>query len=517
MVLRTLVGEYYARRATFAWFSDDEPEARRLLRLALSIGPMSVRGMWLAAHAACVDGDLRRAEGLLRRYYREVGRRRRWSVVLQSAMRVATLMPGRLPRRVTPLVDGLSSSWASVRFPPRQVVSRLDAGAAQRLRAAHVAADPGGPTGLGLPEQLRELALQIVTQGASSTRGPLGPAVECQIRRSVDDRPWHIITEDHELSWSPGKGEASLKVGVWQAYVQLVGKGRVINEIARSAGTPWTHMIDVGAYWLLQLAGYLHPSSWGVVLGEFEDFLRETLWMGHDIGLHVHTEKSPLALGSLSSEVARFRAGPRWADLPVAGGGPGGPDRRTILAAGKAWIEAAVATVAPAFRVMAFRPGAYFMGETPEGAAQSYACAASLGIPVFSEALEFDGITESLGRSTQPAYRFDPGQAWCPVSSGALLQLLPLRMSGMPVYSVLRAARLHARGDGVLGRLEASAAVAGLALSIDHEIDIGSSRHGGSWSELDPSRGEWPVLSRYLHDLQGRGSFACVRLRDAVT
>jgi hypothetical protein len=518
-VIRPIFSEYLARAATAHWFTYRVPSARCLLRASEFVCPSSSRGRWLAAHVCRQDGQTSEAFDHLLAYYETAPRRAEWARRGRLLLRLCPIARGSLTKRVAPYVASLTHGWSVVREPPRQVVWMLGSAEESRLNRAFATAVSGEWRAAPRRAAWHETAAIAAIDDATLPPTPQSPdVVAAAVKPCRSGEPWHVITEDHEISWSVGKGELQDGVTVWQAYVQLVAKGRAINAIAQAAGTPWTHMIDVGAYWLLKVAANEYPRTWGLVLDEFESFLRETVIMGHDLGLHIHTEKSPLALRHLDGSSAVFHLdAERWADLPAVRSDGGSVDRGRIIQAGKRWLQDAVSALDPGFTVMAFRPGAYHMGSSLSDTGASYAVVEAAGIRVFSEALEMDGITESVSRASNPVYRFRPPVAWNADPTGRLLQVLPARLPSMPVYSVLSAARQTAHGRNVLSEVRAYARTNGVILSLDHEINVGEARYGGKWDELDLRRGDWPLLRQYLEAVGSCEELAPARLRDVVT
>ena len=65
----------------------------------------------------------------------------------------------------------------------------------------------------------------------------------------------HVIAEDHEWSITPGKSEGKNHLTLYEARIQLVEKGKVINKICQEAKVPWSHLIDYGSYLMIKKAG----------------------------------------------------------------------------------------------------------------------------------------------------------------------------------------------------------------------------------------------------------------------
>jgi hypothetical protein len=123
-----------------------------------------------------------------------------------------------------------------------------------------------------------------------------------KFKSSPEGRVYHIITEDHELATIPGKSEGQPWLSLRAARIQLVDKGRLVNRIAGDCGTPWTHLIDIGSYTVIKAASEQYPDTWGDVLAEFEAFMSETIATGNDLGVHVHSDKSWLAVERIEPE-----------------------------------------------------------------------------------------------------------------------------------------------------------------------------------------------------------------------
>jgi hypothetical protein len=140
----------------------------------------------------------------------------------------------------------------------------------------------------------------------------------------------------------------------------------------------------------------------------------------------------------------------------------------------------------------------------------------SAGLYVTSDALEMDGITESLGRVRETIYSFAGDTPWIANRGRDGFQALPLRTRDFPVYSVVETARRYKSDRRILERLQRNAGNVNCVIAIDHDIEIGNAKAGGRWDDLSLASGDWVALAEYLRDLGRSKAFRCARAGDLI-
>jgi len=331
----------------------------------------------------------------------------------------------------------------------------------------------------------------------------------------------HLITNDHEWSITPGKSYGKPFLSIYEAEIQLVKKGRLINKIAADCGIPWTHLIDIGSYMLISKAAEYYPETWGYLVSEFHNFLIETILTGNDLGVHVHSDKSHLAAEKFEADRIwiKEKGVPTWGQLEGIGSKDDPDTKLGMVVAGKKLVEKYGQIVDPSFRACFFRAGKYATGRNYEETCNSMKAVKMAGLEVASDALLIDGITESLGRSaSESVYRAKLDYPWLPIvnnNEDYIIQALPMRTKDFPVYSVVQYARAYSKNPKVLTRLiKAASSGNGFIISIDHVIEINNTTRGGKWDCLDQNRYDWLYLRNYLRSIKKSGIFKCVTSRD---
>jgi len=338
-----------------------------------------------------------------------------------------------------------------------------------------------------------------------------------ELKLPPDGKVYHIITEDHELTKTPGKSETHPWFSIKEARVQLIEKGRMVNRIALNCGTPWTHLIDIGSYTVLKAAAEKFPATWGGILSEFEAFLTETIATGSDLGVHVHPDKSWLVIDKIESDRVYFNPSVLgWGNLGRFGNAENPSSKVGFLAEGRKLVERCGKLADPGFQPRFFRSGSYNMGSTLFEVSESVSALCYVGLNVGSDALEMDGITESLGRDGRAIYNAAWESIWDEDHKSNFLQMLPLRAEFMPVYSVVDAARLYQKDSMLIAKVGKKAKGLNVLVSMDHDIEIGNAKSGGRWDDLDPNSEDWKALSNYLTAIGNSNHFQCVRARDVV-
>ena len=340
---------------------------------------------------------------------------------------------------------------------------------------------------------------------------------QCEFKPPLEGRVYHIITEDHELTTTPGKSDGRPWLSLREARIQLVDKPRLVNRIASDCGTPWTHLIDIGSYTVIKAAAEQYPATWAEVLAEFEAFMTETIASGNDLGVHVHSDKSWLAIERIEPErIWLTRRVPGWGQLHRFGRIDDLSSKMGFTAAGKELVEKCGRRARPSYRALFFRAGSYNVGATLFETAESMDAVRSAGLCVNNEALEMDGITESLGRTPDNRYSLFNDTPWIADHARNGLQASPLRTRDFPVYSIVETARRYFGDRRVLDRLERNASSVKYLVAIDHDTEIGNAKAGGQWDDLNPASGDWKALADYLRDLGQSQAFSCVRAGDLI-
>jgi hypothetical protein len=338
-------------------------------------------------------------------------------------------------------------------------------------------------------------------------------------------RTLHIVTDDHEWSVAPGKSEGKPFLSLREAEIQLVKKGRLINRIATECGVPWTHLIDIGSYSLIEKAAADFPHTWGRLLEDFREFLVETISSGNDLGIHAHPDKSPLAaLRFEADKIWITNSAPTWGELPEGTSNSDNSETKLgMLMSCKRLIEQYGKLANPSYEASFFRAGRYSTGRDKAETVSSMNALWQAGIKVSSDSLELDGVTESLGRPAgETVYLAKFGAPWEMADQHENrdkihIQALPLRTKAFPVYSVVGAARKYSRDKKFVSKLvDALSGGNGYLISIDHDVEIGNSALGGRWDCLDVDKGDWNHLRRYLDTLQKTDLFKFVRAQTFV-
>jgi hypothetical protein len=185
-----------------------------------------------------------------------------------------------------------------------------------------------------------------------------------------------------------------------------------------------------------------------------------------------------------------------------------------LIAAGKELVERCGRRARPDFKATFFRAGAYDVGGTLFETAESMDAVRAAGLCVTSDALEMDGITESLGRVGETMYSFAGDTPWIADHGRDGFQALPLRTRDFPVYSVVTAARRYKSDRRILERLERNAGNVKCVIAIDHEIEIGSAKTGGRWDDLSLASGDWAALAKYLDAVARSKILRCCAAQD---
>ena len=333
----------------------------------------------------------------------------------------------------------------------------------------------------------------------------------------------HVIAEDHEWSITPGKSEGKKYLTLREARIQLVEKGRIVNKICQEAGVPWSHLIDFGSYLMIKRAALLFPNSWGELLEELHLFFIETIKTGNDLGIHVHYDKSFLAAEKIEEDRIFINNGHlnTWGELEEFGTIEDSLSKFGMVAGCKNLLEEYGKKVDPEFSANFFRSGSYSMGTTIEQTKNSIEVLLKAGILVSSSALAIDGITESIGRlSKECVYNAKFSSPWEKennYSNKLFIEALPLRTKYLARYCVMDMARLYNRKTRVLEDVIQEAQKGqGYIISVDHDIDIGFSKYGGSWDSLDENTGDFKILKKYIIGLSKQKGLKCIKANDFV-
>ena len=333
----------------------------------------------------------------------------------------------------------------------------------------------------------------------------------------------HIIAEDHEWSITPGKSEGKKYLTLREARIQLVEKGRIVNKICQDAGVPWSHLIDFGSYLMIYRAALLFPNSWGELLEELHLFFIETIKTGNDLGIHVHYDKSFLAAEKIEEDRIFINNEhlKTWGDLEEFGTIEDPISKFGMVAGCKNLLEKYGRKVDPEFSANFFRSGSYSMGTTIEQTRISIEVLLKAGILVSSSALSIDGITESIGRlSKECVYNAKFSSPWEKeknYSNELFIEALPLRTKYLARYCVMDMARLYHRKPHVLEDVIQEAQKGQrYIISVDHDIDIGFSKYGGSWDSLDEDSGDFKILKKYIIALSKQKDLKCIKANDFV-
>lgn len=363
-----------------------------------------------------------------------------------------------------------------------------------------------------------EIPLQVPRQIQDpfpfSSRKKVSP-FNCKIKTSSKEI-FHVITDDHEWSITPGKSNGKPFLSIYEAEVQLIKKGRLINNIAADCGVPWTHLIDIGSYMLISKAAEHFPDTWGRIVDEFHNFLTETISTGNDLGVHAHLDKSHLAAEKFEADRVWIKSRAKtWGELEGIGYANNPETKLGMVVAGKKLVEKYGQMADPDFRAYFFRAGKYATGSNFQQTWNSMKAVKMSGLSITSDALLIDGITESLGRpASETVYcaKLDcPWQHADIENEDFIIQALPVRTEDLSVYSVIEYARAYAKDPKTLERLIKTALSGnGFVISIDHDIEINSSSGGEAWDCLDPDKGDWRHLRNYLQAIKKAGVFQYV-------
>lgn len=579
-MLRAFLAEWIARSGIQWVFTCRERQARWAARVSAWLFAGSHRGTLLSVYFSIQEGNTHQVLSRLRKYYAASLRRAAWGKRLDQWRREKASSNG-LFRRVLPRFFSLAKTWLHPQPVPRQVqqalwktgqyaeLAGLAQASGQPILQAHALVMDGKshaaleqlkqiPPGQwnGEAAYVNALSLQALGQvneaaaalelavaengGGRTTRnllielyhqtGQEQKALDeaerlvqdylipsLQFRQAEDGRVYHLITEDHELTTTPGKSDGNPWLSLREARIQLIEKGRIVNRIAENCGTPWTHLIDIGSYTVLKSAAEQYPGTWGEVLAEFTAFLAETTTSGNDLGVHVHPDKSFLAVEKVEADhVWITRHTPGWGELTRFGKMEDPSSKLGLVFAGKKLVEQYARQVAPDFQAMFFRSGAFATGSTLFETSESLDALSRVGLWVGSDALAMDGITESLGRTKNVIYRAAFEAPWMETAENGMIQALPLQTRDFPVYSVVEAARRYAHDKQSLARLEQYAINKGCLTAFDHDIEINNTKMGGRWDDLNPSSGDWAALAGYLEGVGRSKAFRCIRANDLV-
>jgi hypothetical protein len=333
----------------------------------------------------------------------------------------------------------------------------------------------------------------------------------------------HIIAEDHEWSITPGKSEGNNYLTLREAKIQLVEKGRVINEICQEAKVPWSHLIDYGSYLMIKKAGLLFPETWGRLLNDFHSFFLETIKTGNDLGIHVHPDKSYLAAECIEKDRIFIKNDhlKTWGEIDEVGSIDDPVSKIGMVMGCKNLLEMYARKIDPNFRAIFFRAGSYSMGLTKEQTKNSVDLLLKCGISVSSDALLMDGITESIGRLSDDcvyiAKHSSPWEKEDSHSKELFIQALPLRTKYLARYSVMDMARLYSKSANVLqDTINEARKGQGYIISVDHDIDIGFSKFGGDWDSLDRKSGDLKLLKNYIVALSKQQNVKCIKASEFV-
>lgn len=329
----------------------------------------------------------------------------------------------------------------------------------------------------------------------------------------------HLITDDHEWSITPGKSFGKNYLSLYEAEVQLIKKGYIINEISNSLSIPWVHLIDIGAYLLLEAASKEYPHTWGEIKKKFEKFMIDTIRSGNDLGVHIHPDKSHLAIERIEKDKIFIKSFPSWGEMVMGGKVDDIYSKQGLLLRGKKLVEEFGKMADSNFEAVFFRAGKYSIGNTVEQTADSMSILSNAGLKIMSDALLCDGMTSSLSRNTkETVYYCKHGMPWLTEdhpNEKTLIQALPFRSKYFPVYSVLASSKIYAKNKSILPSIiEELKEGNRLAVSIDHDIDFGYNLVKQSWDNLDADKGDWCLLTNYLLALSETEEFAFVNSRD---
>ena len=333
----------------------------------------------------------------------------------------------------------------------------------------------------------------------------------------------HVIAEDHEWSNTPGKSYGKNYLSLYEARIQLVEKGKLVNKICNEVGVPWTHLIDYGSYLMIKKAAEFYPKTWGILLNDFHDFLIDTLKTNNDLGLHVHPDKSYLAADSFEENKIYLKREnlKSWGELEGIGSEDDSLSKFGMIIECKRLIESYARKIDPNFEAKFFRAGRYSFGANIEQTRNSIKALIKAGIFVSSDALLMDGITESLGRlSNECVYISDQERPWLTESNYSerpFIQALPLRTKYLSSYCVMDMARIYKKKPKIIEKTVKEAQKGqGYLISIDHDIDIGFSKFGGNWDSLDENSGDWKFLKDYLYSLSKNNNVKCIKANALV-
>jgi len=327
-----------------------------------------------------------------------------------------------------------------------------------------------------------------------------------QFIKNLENNILHLATDDHEWSISQRKSHGKPYLTISEAEIQLIKKGYLINKISRDYGVPWTHLIDAGALNFLEEASNIFPHSWGEVYLNFCQFLTDTKKEGNDLGLHLHPEKSSLAIDKIESDKIWIKNQiPLFGEITRNQLLYNSNTQKKLLSNGIKTIELHARKVDSSFSVRFFRAGKYSTGRNFYESAETMNALSQSGISISSDSLEFDYLNESLGRDANQTVFFSKvGFPWKieeDKSKCNFIQALPLRTKVFPYYSILAYSHLYSHNKNVLKKLIKSAWEGNrIIISIDHDIDFGAQSKGG-WRNLNENTGDWLCLRNYLDAL----------------
>jgi hypothetical protein len=579
-MIRAFLAEWVARQGIQWAFTCQEKKSRWAAWLSSILFLGSHRGTLLSSYLYLEDSQLNNVISRMKRYYESNKERAKWGNCL-DAWRSSGRFSNPLIRKLFPRIYSLANTWLRLQPIPKQVqyalwqarnypeLANLAQSSQQVALRAHALFAGGNPVAAmellaqipnsewngeatylsaksfqsrcdyqsaiallenaiikyGAGRQTRQLLVELYRQVGQEINADQEEKSIAQDYKAIHNiflppqngRTIHIITEDHELTKTPGKSEDHPWLSIREARVQLVDKGRQVNKIASNCGTPWTHLIDIGSYTVLKAAAEIYPASWGDVLSDYESFLTETIASGNDLGVHVHPDKSWLIMNKIEPDCIYLnQSGLGWGNLSRFNN-IGYPSSKVgFVIEGKTLVERFGQLADPSFHVKIFRSGSYSMGSTLFETAESIDALCSVGLNIGSDALELDGVTESLGRKENIFYGTANGAIWRSSDDPEFFQILPLRTKLMPVYSVIEAARHYRKNMGFLSKLEQTVMNVDLLVSMDHDIEIGNAKSGGKWDDLNLNSPDWSALSRYLEAIGKSKTFRCIRFNDLV-
>jgi len=338
--------------------------------------------------------------------------------------------------------------------------------------------------------------------------------------RNESDHILHLITDDHEWSITPGKSEGKPYLSIHEAEIQLVEKGKLINQIAAECEIPWTHLIDIGSYLLIKKAAEYYPQTWGELVEKFHEFLTETILTGNDLGIHVHPDKSHLAAEKYEVDKIWIKEEvPTWGELCGVGESNNLESKLGLLLAGKKLVEEYGKLGNPNYKAVFFRAGKYSTGRNFKETCDSMEALWKAGLYICSDALLIDGVFDSLGRPpSQTVYMAKYGYPWKIAEKRQNIihvQALPFRSKDFAYYSVIECARIYNKDSKIINRIIKEVSNGSkYIISMDHDIEIGNEVRGGRWDSLDATKGDWKYIKNYLIALKKTNKFRFINTQE---